>query len=153
MPIEFCRLADLKLADDPINPEWILAGTPTARCAWWSSGTDGVADNYVWECTAGTFRWFFPCDETVHVISGAVEVEGDGVAATYLAAGDAALFRAGTWATWTVKDHVRKHAVIAPRLPGSLRVQLRYGRRAKLVVRRLLGREAAGASLTSIGNV
>jgi uncharacterized cupin superfamily protein len=144
-PIEICGGAGLDLAPDTINPDWVLEGDPKIRCSWWSGGSDGVDNNYVWDCTSGRFRWYFGCDETVHIISGEVEVSCDGVAPTWLRAGDSALFRAGSWATWHVPTYVRKHAVLRTNLPWPLRQQIHYGRRAKNLVRRLLGRQAAQA--------
>ena len=37
-----------------------------------------------------------------------------------LYAGDAALFRAGTWSEWHVEDYVRKHAILRQALPAPL---------------------------------
>lgn len=141
-PIEICPASGVELRDAVIDPEWIIEGEPRSRSSWWSGSSDGIANNYVWDCTAGLFRWYFDCDETVHVIEGEVEVSGEGITPTWLRAGDAALFRAGTWATWHVPNYVRKHAIIRRELPGPLRRQLDYGRRAKHLLQRGLGRQA-----------
>lgn len=138
--IEICSGADLELAPDAINPDWVIDGTPQIRCSWWSSDTDGLASNFVWDCTAGKFRWYFGSDETVHIITGEVEVSSDNMPPTWLRAGDAAIFRAGTWATWHVPRYVRKHAVLRTNLPWPLRKQVTVGRRAKHLLRRVLGR-------------
>ncbi len=58
------------------------------------------------------------------------------------ALGDAALFRAGTWATWYVPKYVRKHAILRRELPGPIRRQLAYGRRAKRYLGRVIGHSA-----------
>jgi uncharacterized cupin superfamily protein len=139
-PIEICPGSGVELRDSAIDPDWILDGEPRARSSWWSGSSDGVDNNHVWDCTAGRFRWHFGQDETVHIIEGEVEVSGEGISPTWLRAGDAALFRAGTWATWHVPTYVRKHATIRTTLPGPLRLQVDYGRRAKHLVQRLLGR-------------
>ncbi len=142
-PIEVRPGAAVDLAPDTINPDWVIEGDPQIRCTWWSSDTDGLAGNFVWDCTAGRFRWYFGCDETVHIIEGEVEVSADGIAPVWLRAGDSAIFRTGTWATWYVPKYVRKHAVVRTNLPGPLRLQVIWGRRAKHLLRRLLGRGAA----------
>lgn len=141
--IEICRGSGLELRESAIEPEWIIEGDPRARSSWWSSGSDGIDSNHVWDCTAGRFRWYFASDETVHIIEGEVEVSGEGISSTWLRAGDAALFRAGTWATWYVPRYVRKHAVLRRELPAPLRVQVEYGRRAKRFLKRAFGKPAA----------
>ena len=143
--IEVCALTRAELLDSPVERDWVLEGDPQARSNWWSASSDGVDQNYVWECTAGRFRWYFDRDETVHIISGEVRISGDGVPETWLRAGDAALFRAGTWAVWFVPSYVLKHAVLRNELPGPLRLQLSYGRRVKRLLRRALGRPATVA--------
>lgn len=142
-PIEIRSGANLDLAPGTINPDWVLEGDPQIRSTWWSSDTDGLAGNFVWDCTAGRFRWYFGSDETVHIIEGEVEVSTDGVPPTWLRAGDSAIFRAGTWATWYVPTYVRKHAVLRTNLPWPLRKQVTVGRRAKHLLRRMLGRGPA----------
>ena len=135
-PIEICPKVGLELVDAPIDQDWIIDGAPRARSGWWSSSTDGVANNYVWECTAGRFHWHFGLDETVYVVEGEVEISGVGVETTWLRAGDAALFRAGSSSIWHVPHYVRKHATLRSELPSSLRAQLAWGRRAKRLLRR-----------------
>ncbi len=84
----------------------------------------------VWDCTAGKFRWFFGGDEIVHIIEGEVIVSGDGAPRAYPQARDAALFRAGTWATWHVPHYVRKHAICRDSLPTFVTLPLRTVRKA-----------------------
>lgn len=131
-------LAETALRDDPIRPEWVLDGEPRARSAAWVTSADTTSSSFVWDCTAGRFRWFFAEDETVHVIDGSVAIEVEGRAPVVLGVGDAALFRAGTWAVWTVDDYVRKHAVL--RMPSP-----RPAVWLSLAVRRLRGRKPAPA--------
>lgn len=138
--IEIRPGSDTQLVPDTINPGWVIEGDPQIRCSWWSSDTDGLANNYVWDCTAGRFRWYFGSDETVHIIEGEVEVSADGVPPAWLRAGDSAIFRADTWATWYVPAYVRKHAVLRTNLPWPLRKQVTGGRRVKHLLRRALGR-------------
>ncbi|CAM3113435.1 cupin domain-containing protein [Skermania piniformis] len=115
--------ADAGLADAPIEPAWILDGNPQARVTQWAGSTDGRAGNYIWECTAGRFRWYFSVDETVCIISGEVEVQSGDGPPVLLRPGDSAIFYAGTWSIWHIPEHVRKHAVLSPPLsPGARRL-------------------------------
>ena len=130
------RLDDVELADDPIDPDWIIAGAPEARCGQWSVSTDRTTTTHVWDCTAGRFDWYFAVDEIVHIIDGAVTVSADDFPARTLHAGDAALFRAGTWAVWEVPEYVRKHAILRRDLPAPIAFALRVNTK----LRSLLGR-------------
>lgn len=106
---------DAELVDDPIDPACVLAGQPRARGLVWAESADGTSSNWVWDCTAGTFRWWFGFDETVSIVKGSVTVQVDGDEPVVLTAGDAAYWPAGRWSTWTIDAYVRKHAVL--RLP------------------------------------
>ncbi|OZD04681.1 hypothetical protein CH275_13860 [Rhodococcus sp. 06-235-1A] len=115
--IEAVRLGDIVLDDSPIEPAWILEGNPRARVAEWSKSIDGTTTTNVWDCSAGRFRWYFSVDEIVHIMDGSVTVSSDDHAPRTLVAGDAALFRAGTWTEWHVETYVRKHAILRQHLP------------------------------------
>jgi len=141
-PFSAASLANLDLDPAPIRPEWVLEGRPVARCRHWSDSSDGTTSAMVWDCTAGTFRWFFGGDEIVHIIEGEVVVAGDGVAPRTLKPGDAALFRAGTWATWHVPHYVRKHAICRDSLPAAITFPLKAGRKMARAVSRIRERMA-----------
>ncbi len=134
--IQVLRLPDVVLADDPIDPAWVIEGTPVARSAGWARSRDGSASSWVWDCTAGRFHWYFGEDETVHIVEGAVTVSGAGLEPVTLEVGDAALFRGGTWAVWEVEVHVRKHAVVRANLPWLLAVVAAVWRRLVAPARR-----------------
>lgn len=136
-PFSAASLASLDLDPAPIRPEWVLEGQPVARCRHWSDSSDGTTSAMVWDCTAGRFRWYFGGDEIVHVIEGEVIVSGEGVPERTLRPGDAALFRAGTWATWHVPHYVRKHAICRDSLPAFVTLPLRTVRKAGRVVERV----------------
>lgn len=91
----------------PIPPEWIEAGQPEASFRVFARSPDQGLVVGVWQCSAGSFRWHFDCDEIVYILSGAVEVEQDGQR-HLLEAGSVALFPVGSVSRWTVRDHVRK---------------------------------------------
>lgn len=137
-------LADqVELNDDPIEPSWVLSGAPHARSAQWTQSLDATATSHVWDCTAGRFRWYFPVDETVHIIDGSVTVAVDGHDTVTLNPGDAALFHAGTWAVWDVPEYVRKHAVLRTHIPRPMAL----GARAYHKIRRTLGRQETAGGL------
>lgn len=123
--IEAVRLGDIALDDSPIEPTWILEGSPKARVAEWSRSIDGTTTTNVWDCTAGRFRWYFTVDEIVHIMDGSVTVSSEDHAPRTLVAGDAALFRAGTWSEWHVESYVRKHAILRQHLPASVSFALK----------------------------
>jgi uncharacterized cupin superfamily protein len=112
------RSADLQ--DDPINPEDVLSGDPRARARTWAVSADKTTTHWMWDCSAGSFRWWFGFDETVSIVEGSVRVEVDGEEPIVLGVGDAAYFPAGRWSTWTVEDYVRKHAVLRVPVPRSM---------------------------------
>lgn len=114
-------LAALKEA--PIRESWIIDGAPVARAQELSRSVDGTTITMHWSCTSGTFYWYFGIDETVQILDGEVIVRKIGEAEMTLAAGDVALFRAGTWCVWHVPVHVRKIAICRdamPKLAGSV---------------------------------
>ncbi|AVO45741.1 cupin domain-containing protein [Phreatobacter cathodiphilus] len=148
-PFSAASLADLDLDAAPIRPEWVLEGRPVARCRHWSDSSDGTTSAMVWDCTAGTFRWYFGGDEIVHIIEGEVVVSGDGAPARTLRPGDAALFRAGTWATWHVPHYVRKHAICRDSLPSAITFPLKATRKVFGLARRVRETVAARIGLTA----
>lgn len=109
----------------PINPDWILEGSPVARVGDIVKSTDRTTNSAVWDCTAGTFNWHFGIDETVHILDGEVEVSAPGFGKRTLRAGDVALFRAGTTARWHVPVYVRKIAFCRHPLPWPMGVAAR----------------------------
>ena len=117
------RALDMRPA--PIEPTWILAGRPQARVATHSTSDDRFATTAVWDCTAGSFRWFFGWDETVVILEGDVHVSSDDGTARVLRAGDVAYFRADSWATWRVDSYVRKVAFVRRPLFAPLAIVFR----------------------------
>lgn len=147
--IESVNLSEVLLQPSPINPEWILAGAPEARMAEWSRSADGTTTTNVWDCTAGRFRWYFAVDEIVHIMDGSVTVSSADHPARTLFAGDAALFRAGTWSEWHVAEYVRKHAILRQQLSGSLLLAFQFSGKVRAALRRakaLGGKDVAPVS-------
>lgn len=110
----------LEMAPLPIEPSWVIAGNPQARAASHSKAEDECAATGIWDCTAGTFRWFFGWDETVVILEGEVHVTAEDGTERVLQAGDVAYFKGGTWATWHIDNYVRKIAFLRKPFPAPL---------------------------------
>lgn len=109
----------------PIEPSWILEGTPTARFASHSQGGDDAAVTGVWDCTAGEFRWHFGWDETVLILEGEVLVTDEDGTERLLRAGDVAYFTAGSWYTWRIDRYLKKLAFCRKPFPRPLALAYR----------------------------
>ena len=119
-PLVAAALGDIPMEPCPIDPEWVLAGNPEARIGLHSAAHDDQATTAVWDCTAGTFRWYFDWDETVIILEGEVHVTtADGNERT-LRAGDIGYFAGKTWATWHIDTYLRKIAFCRKQLPASI---------------------------------
>lgn len=130
--------APLRLA--PIEPSWIVAGAPLARCAELHRSRDGAAHTMVWDCTAGDFDWTYTDDETVHILEGEAIVD-DGTGKRTIGPGDVFLFPAGTTFRWRVPVYVKKLAFLRVPIPAP----------AFLAVRGLRKLQALTRSLTTAG--
>lgn len=128
---------DMEMKPAPIDPTWIVAGTPEARIAEHSQSADNAALTAIWDCTAGTFNWYFHWDETVMILEGEVHVTDESGITRVLKAGDIAYFSGKTWATWRIEKYVRKIAflrrpfplpvAVAIKLKGLIKRPLRSG--------------------------
>ena len=104
----FSTLDGITLKDDPIEPSWVLEGTPRARSGCHSTNTDGWAATHVWACSAGRFRWHFAVEETVLILEGEVQVTDAHGRTQRLVPGTVAYFPTDTWWEWHIPQHVRK---------------------------------------------
>lgn len=118
----------------PIDPSWVLEGTPAARNKVLAGSSDGMSSTIMWDCTAGRFNWYYGYDETVYVIEGSVTVTL-AAGSRRLKAGDVAHFPAGSHAVWNVEKYIRKLAFCHDPLSRRLRLMRGLGARLK----RLLG--------------
>ena len=100
------------LGPAPINPDWIRDGVPVARCAELSRSPDGMAMTLVWECSPGTFDWFYDLDETLYVLEGDVILDEGRATERRIGPGDTVFFPAGSQAHWRVKSPIRKLAFV-----------------------------------------
>lgn len=125
VPFVASRLDGKELQPAPIEPSWILAGDPQARCVEHHASGDGDSITAVWDCTAGTFRWRFGWDETVVILEGEVHVTAQDGTERRLVAGDMAYFRAGSEADWHVENYVRKVAFLRRPMPPLVSMAIR----------------------------
>ena len=102
----------LDLVPEPINPEWVLAGSPEARSQLLARTSDGLSWTALWECTPGRFRWQYGLDETVLILDGAVDLTWPSGETTSLGPGDLAFFPANSEAEWHVRECIRKVAFL-----------------------------------------
>ncbi len=112
--------ASAEMKPSPIEPGWVIAGDPQARFSAHSQAHDKFASTGVWDCTAGTFRWYFGWDETVVILEGEVHVTAEDGSERTLKAGDVGYFRGGTWATWHIDNYVKKIAFVRKPIPMPL---------------------------------
>ena len=120
-----CGATSVDLKPAPINPDWIRAGTPTARNAVLSVSRDRAACTLVWDCTPGAFEWHYDTDETIHILEGSIVLDDGFAPPRRLGPGDVVLFPKGAVVKWTVETHVRKIAFFRRPVPRPVIVALR----------------------------
>ncbi len=131
--IKFASAAD-DLNLQPIDPSWILEGTPVARVKFMSGSSDGLSNTYIWDCTAGRFNWKYSFDETACILEGSVVVKDERGVPHTLKVGDTMFFPAGSNADWTVDAYVRKVAILRyPMSPPLVLIARIYNRLARLM--------------------
>jgi uncharacterized cupin superfamily protein len=130
----------VRLRSAPIEPSWIVAGTPRARCAELSRSPDGANLTLVWDCTAGDFDWIYTDDETVHILEGEAIVD-DGSGKRTIGPGDVYLFPAGTTYRWRVPVYVKKLAFLHVPIPAPVFLAARVLRKLQTLGR---GRRPSG---------
>jgi uncharacterized protein len=116
---------DLELKDSPIEPSWVIEGNPVAQNALLSKSADRMAWTYVWQCTGGTFNWYYDCDETAYLLEGSIVLESEKMGPKRYGPGDVVFFKRGAHARWHVEGHVRKLAFCRHTLPVYIALPLR----------------------------
>ena len=126
----------------PIDPEWLLDGTPQTR----ARSLPFFADNSslfgtIWETTAGRFEWHYGSDELVAILEGEVEITPPTGEPFTLRRGDLVFFPGGQIMHWHVPVYVKKLAIDAVR-PSLRRLAARipFARRVVGRVRAIRGR-------------
>ena len=110
--IVMATAATVELEPEPIPPDWILSGSPVARCKNLVRSRDWTSTVVVWDCTAGRFHWHYSQDESMLVISGEAFLLLENGEERRYGPGDVGFFPAGTTCTWRVADYIRKVAVV-----------------------------------------
>jgi uncharacterized cupin superfamily protein len=128
---------DLKAS--PITKEWVLSGKPEARNRKLAVSADRTSSILVWDCTAGSFNWYYDTDETIVVLSGEALITSQEGVERRITAGDVVFFPAGVSATWLVPNYIRKAAVFRQSIPGPLAMFVRVWTR----MLRKLGRKGS----------
>jgi uncharacterized cupin superfamily protein len=125
-------VTDADLDPAPIDPSWIVEGAPRARARSISLGDHGTIRAYLWDCSAGRFKWLYDHDEMIQILEGEAEITSQNGVRTTLRPGDVVSFPAGQTVAWHVPEYVRKVALftvktstlrrIARRIPFARRV-------------------------------
>lgn len=137
-PLVAASSAAMEMKAAPIDPDWIVSGKPDARIAEHSHSADKAAMTALWDCTAGTFRWYFAWDETVMILEGEVRVTDANGAVRILKAGDIAYFAGNTWATWQIDNYVRKIAFLRRPFPLPVALAMKVKGRIERLFKRPL---------------
>ena len=98
------------LTASPIDPSWIIKGNPVAQSSLLTKSADGLAWTMVWQCSEGSFHWYYDLDETILILEGSFVLENDMMSPTRYGPGDVIFFKDGAHARWHVEGHVRKLA-------------------------------------------
>jgi uncharacterized cupin superfamily protein len=101
----------VELEPEPINPDWIVRGTPTARSKKLLTSSDWTANVVVWECTPGAFHWRYTRDETIYVLAGEAFISTEADQEHRFAAGDLGFFPNGLVCNWRITQTFRKFVV------------------------------------------
>jgi uncharacterized cupin superfamily protein len=125
---EFAKMDAGALKPAPIAAAWIIQGAPCARARELVRSSDGTCVTVDWDCTAGTFHWYFVSEETVHILAGSVSVTDAAGFSMILGPGDVAVFPAGRWMVWQVETYVRKLAVCRYPVPRQFGRLVRWTR-------------------------
>ena len=99
---------DLPLPSAPVPAEWVRAGNPAASVQLLTQSPDGGLLTGVWECTPGSFRWYFGCDEVIVILAGRGRVRV-GAVEHQLTPGTTVFFPVGTDSEWEIHETLRKH--------------------------------------------
>jgi uncharacterized cupin superfamily protein len=119
---------------EPFPADWVLSGAPMARSKILSRSRDWTSSVVVWECTAGSFRWYYSQDETVFFLTGEAFLLQASGGERRFGPGDLAFFPSGTTCTWRVADSVRKVAVLRESMGSPLGLCLKAWKKLLRVV-------------------
>lgn len=113
------------LESSPIDPSWIIEGSPEAK----SASLVRLGHHWTcvdhWSCTAGKFRWHYAFDETILILEGEALIEDDRGHSYRAVPGTTLFFPDGSAANWHVPDYVRKIAFNQKHVPTIFHKALR----------------------------
>jgi len=104
--------ASVELEPEPIPADWIVSGSPVARCRKMVRSHDRTSHIVVWDCTPGSFKWYYGMDEAIVVISGEAYMINEKGEERRFGPGDLGYFPAGTSCTWRITETLRKVGVL-----------------------------------------
>ena len=104
--------AAVELEPEPIPPDWIVSGSPVARCKKIVRSHDRTSHIVIWDCTPGSFKWHYCMDEALVIISGEAFMTNEKGEERRFGPGDLGFFPAGTSCTWRITEHLRKVGVL-----------------------------------------
>jgi len=104
--------ATVELEPEPIPSDWIVSGSPEARCKKMVRSRDWTSHIVVWDCTPGSFNWHYGMDEAIVIISGEAFMINHKGEERRFGPGDLAFFPAGSSCTWRVTQHLRKVGIL-----------------------------------------
>jgi uncharacterized protein len=106
--MQFFDPQTVALESEPINPDWIVRGTPTARSKKLITSSDWMVNVLVWECTPGVFHWRYTRDETIYVLAGEAFISTGTDQQHRFSAGDLGFFPNGFVCNWCITKTFRK---------------------------------------------
>jgi len=104
--------ATVELEPEPIPPDWIVTGSPVARCKKMVRSHDRTSHIVIWDCTPGSFKWHYCMDEALIIISGEAFMTNEKGEERRFGPGDLGFFPAGTSCTWRITEQLRKVGVL-----------------------------------------
>lgn len=128
-----------QLEPAPIRPEWVIDGSPVAKCKTLARHHLGWGDAAHWSCTAGKFHWYYGWDETVMFLEGEVFITDANGSVYHGKPGVTLHFPKGTFAVWEVPTYVRKLAFNQKPVPWFLHYPHKIIERIQRVFNKLTG--------------
>ena len=117
-PLLHAGVITAELTAEHLRPEQILGGTPTTRGTTLGVSPDGNLAYCLWACTIGKFRWWYNCDEIIHILEGSATIKLEGAAARVIGPGDVLYFEPGLVADWEVTADIKKLAICRSQVPS-----------------------------------
>ena len=125
--------SDDDLAPAPLDPSWIIEGTPVARARPLGISDDGTISASLWECTGGParFEWHYGRDEIIHILEGEAELTSESGSVVTVRRGDMVWFPKGHIVHFYVPVYLKKVALFSSPVssPRRLAQRIPFARR------------------------